>query len=125
MGRIRAGADSVHAESLSPKWVAAIGKKDRPKEKPITNSVLKWLKTLPHCKVIKKHQTEFDERGTPDIMGCIAGRLFVIEMKRPGAKPTPIQLQRLKEWSTAGAVAFWSDNLKHVQRIFLEEGLIQ
>jgi hypothetical protein len=50
--------------------------------------------------------------GTPDLIACIAGRMYAIEVKRPGKRPTKLQLFRLRQWREAGARAFWCDSLE-------------
>ena len=37
-------------------------------------------------------------RGDPDIDACIRGRSVQIEVKRPGERPTLLQLKRIEEW---------------------------
>ena len=49
--------------------------------------------------------------GTPDILGCLNGRMLAIEVKVKGKKPTPIQLRRIGQWRDAGACSFCVDNL--------------
>jgi hypothetical protein len=42
----------------------------------------------------------FGKSGVPDYVGCCqqrAGRLFAIEVKRPGKEPTPLQWKRMEE----------------------------
>lgn len=41
--------------------------------------------------------------GWPDIVGCYAGRAFLIEVKRPGGKPTPLQDAEMKKWAAVKA----------------------
>lgn len=57
----------------------------------------------PNILIRKNHGTSFATAGDPDLYGCLNGRAFAIEMKRPGEKPTKLQEQRLREWATAGA----------------------
>jgi hypothetical protein len=55
--------------------------------------------------------------GTPDSLGCMRGRMVVIEYKRPGEKPTEAQLGQLRRWQLAGALAAWvcsEEQLEHV-----------
>lgn len=54
-------------------------------------------------KMIKIHGSEYQERGTPDILMCIDGNMIWIETKLPTGKLDPLQVRRLKEWRTAGA----------------------
>ena len=46
-------------------------------------------------------------RGTPDLLACVTGFFYAIELKQPGERPTPLQMKRLREWQAAGAVAGW------------------
>ena len=56
------------------------------------------------AKVIKVHGSGFMEAGTPDLIGCLQGRCFCLEVKRDANhKPTALQVQRLKEWQLSGA----------------------
>lgn len=48
----------------------------------------------------------FGKNGVPDIVACYKGQFFSIEVKREGAKPTPIQLRRMKEITDAGGHTF-------------------
>ncbi len=52
----------------------------------------------------KRHGTAFGKAGQPDISGCVCGRRVEIEVKTGRNEPTDIQVQRLAEWSKAGAV---------------------
>lgn len=47
--------------------------------------------------------------GQPDIdcHACIAGVMWAVEVKKPGARPTPIQWRTLAEWQAAGAKIAW------------------
>lgn len=49
----------------------------------------------------------FGKSGVPDILGCYFGKMFGIEVKRPGCKPTTIQKRRMEEIEAAGGKAFW------------------
>lgn len=67
--------------------------------------ILKYLNSLPKCKAINTHGSVFFERGTPDILGAINGRMIAIEAKRD-TKETARKIQewRLREWKAAGAI---------------------
>lgn len=77
--------------------------KPSPKEKTITNNILKYLRSLSGCHAVKVHQSQYGS-GQADISGVIDGRAFQIEVKRPGQKATPLQLKCLREWQQAGAI---------------------
>ena len=44
-------------------------------------------------------------------------RHWEIEVKRPGNKPTPLQLVWLKDMSEKGCVAFWSDSANVAEQV--------
>lgn len=75
-----------------------------PLEKNIVESIMRWLKTVPGCYAEKRHGSRF-AAGRPDITGCIDGRRFEIEVKRPGRKATKLQEEMLRRWRSAGAIA--------------------
>lgn len=56
-------------------------------------------------------------KGWPDILGCLNGRMFAIEVKRPGGKPTALQLAELQSWSRAGALAGIASSWQDVEDI--------
>ena len=92
-------------------------------ETALKNRVLKYLNGLPACKAIKIHGSEYMEAGTPDIIGCIKGRFFAIELKEPGKKPEPIQKLRLRQWYDADALIGVAESLDDVESI-LEGNII-
>ena len=75
-----------------------------PLEKVIVNRILKKLNELPECRAIKTHGGAFGHSGQPDITGCIRGRRFDLECKRPGGKATPKQESEMRKWREAGAI---------------------
>lgn len=64
---------------------------------------------------IEGRRVRFGKPGDPDIDGTIPrgpqqGKRLGIEVKRPGERPRPAQLQRLAEIRAAGGIAFWCDD---------------
>jgi len=57
------------------------------------------------CKVIAYPNTGLGEKGTPDLIGCYRGQMFLIEAKVGDNDPSKIQYRRLDEWNEAGAFA--------------------
>jgi hypothetical protein len=57
-----------------------------------------------------------EEVGISDIIGCLpkSGRLFAIEVKRPGKAPTPAQQNFLNKVSASGGLAMWATSLEEV-----------
>lgn len=81
-----------------------------PLEKTIEKNILKYLnEVLPgstyyHCRAVKWSQNG-RQRGNPDIICSIDGRLFLFEVKRPEVgKITELQAATMELWRKSGAV---------------------
>lgn len=64
-----------------------------------------------------------NKRGTPDILAVISGRFVAIEVKRPGGKPSKLQLAQLKRIEAAGGVAFVADSIDDVIKHLATAGI--
>jgi len=73
-------------------------------EKSIVNSILKYLNSLPQCRAEKTWGGGYGNAGKPDITGCLKGRRFELEVKKPGGKLTKLQEVTLRKWFEAGAI---------------------
>ena len=73
-------------------------------ERSIVKAILTYLNSLPNCLARKRWGGGMGMAGEPDIDACIGGRSLQLEVKRPGEKPTQLQLKRLEEWRRAGAI---------------------
>lgn len=90
----------------------------------VVKPILHYLNSLPNSKAINIHGSVFSERGTPDVIGCINGRMVAFECKRSTKEDLEeIQKWRLCEWLSAGAVVGGVSNLHHVQLIISLMGL--
>jgi len=74
------------------------------REKEIVRRIKKALLALPHCHCVKIHGNPFSHVGTPDILGCHEGRMFALEVKRPGGVVSDIQARELENWKKSGAL---------------------
>lgn len=54
--------------------------------------------------VRKTHGSAFSVTGDPDLIAIKAGRVYGLEVKRPGGRVTKIQRHRLAELEAAGAI---------------------
>ena len=88
-----------------------------PLESSIVNTILKWLNQQPSCQAEKTHGGRWGRAGKPDITGCYRGRRFELEVKRPGAKATKLQLATLKQWEKAGAITAVVTSVEEVKGI--------
>ena len=57
---------------------------------------------------------------TLDILVCVKGRFVAIECKRPGGKPTQLQLITIERIIKAGGLVYVVDNLEAVDRMVTE-----
>lgn len=86
---------------------------------------LKYINSLPHSKAINIHGSIFCERGTPDIIGSVNGRMVVFECKRSEEEDLEsIQKWRLSEWIRAGAVVGGVSSVDQVKLILCLMGVI-
>lgn len=91
----------------------------------VVTPILKYLNSIPGGKAINIHGSPYSERGTPDIIGCINGRLVAFECKRDDKEDLEkIQKWRLSEWIAAGAVVGGVSDLWHVKMILCLMGVI-
>jgi hypothetical protein len=58
--------------------------------------------------------------GDPDITGLWRGVHFELELKQPGANPTPLQQLRLAEWAAAGAVTAVVRSVDDLRQVLAE-----
>lgn len=91
----------------------------------VVQPVLDYLNSIPGAKAINIHGSVFSERGTPDVIGSIGGRMVVFECKRDAQEePTKIQKWRLSEWIAAGAVVGSVSDVWQVEMILCLMGVI-
>lgn len=62
---------------------------------------------------LRTHGGSFQQKGTPDILGCAHGRFFAIEAKRSAKeKASPAQVYTLNKFEQAGGLTFVSHDPK-------------
>lgn len=87
--------------------------------------IMRYLNSLPRSKAVNIHGSAFSERGTPDVIGCVGGRMVAFECKRSAdEEPTRIQLWRLSEWIRAGAVVGAVSSVDDVRLILCLMGVV-
>lgn len=92
----------------------------------VVEPVLKYLNSLPSSKAINVHGGIYTERGTPDVIGCVGGRMVAFECKRDRTeRPTKIQLWRLSEWIRAGAVVGAVASVEDAELILRLMGVVE
>ncbi len=100
------------------------------REASVEDQVIRVLKAH-HAKHIKANFAAH-LIGEPDRIGCFRSRCsqcgaaiavpFAIEVKRPGEDATPLQQNRLYEWSQAGARAWVAHSVEEAEVILGQQG---
>jgi len=71
------------------------------------------LKAIPGVYCLRTHGGAFQQKGTPDIIGCAHGQFFAIEAKRTAnEKASPAQEYTLNKFNRAGGTVFVSHDPK-------------
>jgi len=83
-------------------------------EKDITNSILKYLNTVPNCYFWKEHVGIYGTAGLPDIICCIEGRFVAFEVKQPSGKLTKLQETAIQRIQRAKGNAYKVTSVKEV-----------
>lgn len=89
------------------------------REASLVDRIEAFLRRQPRCLVRKTHGSAYTA-GVADLIGCLKGRYFEIEVKRPGEVPTPLQLRGLEDVRKAGGYALWTDNYQDVVQFVRE-----
>ena len=84
-------------------------------ESEITATIREMLERL-NARTIKICGGPYQENGIADLLVCLDGKFIAIEVKRPGCKPTPLQIKFLDEIRRAGGIAFIASSLEDVVR---------
>lgn len=89
-----------------------------PSERSIVAKGLAVAKSLGFF-ALKIHGNQYQMAGIPDVLCLKGGRAFWIEFKRPGEKPTKLQMHRMKQLEEAGCPTAVARSAADV-RVFLE-----
>lgn len=79
--------------------------------------IKKYLKTIAGCWFFMPIGGPFSAHGVPDIVGCINGDFFAIEVKAPGKEKntTANQDRVIEAINDVGALAFVASDVAHVR----------
>lgn len=86
-----------------------------PKEQNIQTSIMNYISSIGGLPIKFNNMGIYAKAGVSDILACIKGRFVAIEVKRPGNKPSAVQLQFITAVNSIGGFAFWADNLQDVK----------
>ena len=93
-------------------------------ERAIVKAILTYLNGLPGCVARKRWGGGLGMAGDPDIDACCRGRSVQLEVKRPGEKPTALQLKRIEEWRQAGAITGVVTSVADVRDLLDENSML-
>ena len=85
------------------------------KEQNIQTSIMNYISSIGGLPIKFNNMGIYAKAGVSDILACIKGRFVAIEVKRPGNKPSAVQLQFITAVNSIGGLAFWADNLQDVK----------
>lgn len=71
---------------------------------------------FPDIYLIKIHQSRFSHAGIPDLLGCLRGRFFAIEVKTFTGKATALQMRELRFIDNAGGLQLICHGIEGIER---------
>lgn len=82
-------------------------------EAEVVRRMLAVLNAIDGVYAIRTHGGSFQQKGTPDVLGCAHGMFFAIEAKRTAReKPSVAQQYNMKKFREAGGTTFVSHDPK-------------
>ena len=89
-------------------------------EADLSTAIITKFNQLNNVKCQKIKGTAYG-KPTLDILGSRHGRLFWLEVKQPGEKPTRRQYNTMQEWIDVGCIASWTTSVEGAMRFLLED----
>lgn len=86
-----------------------------PKEQDIQTSIMNYISSIGGLPVKFNNFGVYAKAGVSDILACVKGKFVAIEVKKPGGRPSALQLQFIAAVNNIGGLAFWTDNLQDVK----------
>ena len=85
------------------------------RENKIQASIVKYLKNQKDCWVYPT--CDRFTVGVPDILGCLKGRFFALEVKKPNGRLSKIHAYQLSKVRNAGGIAARVDSLEDAKEV--------
>ncbi len=120
--------------AITPQQKEPTAKKKKNAEAKIQRAILNMLSKHPAVAFVTRANSgvlkingryvHMSKKGTADILGMLGGgstapgMFFALEVKQPGKQPTEAQAEFMLQITNGGGMAFWSNNLDHVQGVF-------
>ena len=93
-------------------------------EKGIAASIMRYLKSLPHCFAWKEHGGMYGTSGLPDIICCINGMFVAFEVKTDKGKLSKLQEITTQRINAAKGKAFKVTSVEEVKKILNGLGVL-
>jgi len=89
-------------------------------EAALSTAIIEKFNRLQHIKCQKIKGTAYG-KPTLDILGSKHGKLFWLEVKQPGEKPTKRQYNTMQDWIDVGAIATWTTSVESAMKFLLAD----
>jgi hypothetical protein len=90
------------------------------RESDVQTKIIKWARSQPKVWVCKYQATPYSSNGVPDLLLAVGQRFLGLEVKKPGGKPTPMQLRIQAEIRSTGSRSEIVESLAQAKVIILE-----
>lgn len=94
------------------------------KEKVVVKKIRDYIKSLNGISY-KTTGGVYCERGASDLMICLNGHTICCEVKLPGNKPTPVQVQWMNQWQKIGALCIVAHSLEEFKQELLKSNFLK
>lgn len=82
----------------------------RTPESVLTKKILERLNEIEGCRAEKLHGGPYGSQKL-DLFGAKDGKMFYLEVKVPGNKPTKRQESTIRKWQEVGVLCAWVDSV--------------
>ncbi len=90
------------------------------KESDIQTKILRWAEKLPEIWIVKYPGGTYGRKGVPDLLLSVKGKFLAIEVKKPGGKPTQMQLMEQEKIRMTGSRSEIVESFVEAKDIILE-----
>ena len=89
-------------------------------ESEIQTKILRWAEKTPEVWIVKYPGGTYGRKGVPDLILSVKGRFLAIEVKKPGGKPSQIQLLEQGKIRSTGSRSEIVESFVEAKLIILE-----
>lgn len=90
------------------------------KESDIQTKILRWAEKLEKVWIVKYPGGTYGRKGVPDLILSVKGRFLAIEVKKPGGKPTELQIREQTKIRMTGSRSEIVETFEEAKKIILE-----